>query len=381
MPQPTERAVLKRLLDHYDQLGSLRERIGAKSADAGEVKKLRDQTRRKLDRIGEDLQLIPESSAIGSLLHRYKLSKYQFVILLALLRRRLTNDNPYLKGRELLGLLFDTSFDILRGSSFLEPTAPLQSAGLILPDVREDDDHDDLLEIPFKISDRLFRIVRNTFLAHRNLKIPSAKAKASPYRSNYQYVLDHRRLSLLYRRRAGKIFQFDYWDDVGLGTAESVTTLNQQIRRFRERMDQSLELTRKKDEFALYTLQKEFQLGEEELIVLVTLLFQELTEGGAFLAAVDLLKLLSTSEEDLLKKRRFFNKRSLLIKNNLVALEEMVNDKELTAEVYLPNWVVDRMLGKEGQTAIDADARLDFHDYLKKLNSSEEFFEDLEAGE
>ena len=32
--------------------------------------------------------------------------------------------------------------------------------------------------------------------------------------------------------------------------------------------------------------------------------------------------------------RRFFNRRSVLIKNNLIALEEMVNDKELTAEVY-----------------------------------------------
>lgn len=375
----TERSVLKRLLDHYDQLGLLRERLNVDGVEVGETRRLRQQSRRKLDAIGKDLQDLPGQSALGSLLHRYKLNKYQFIFLLALLRRRLVSENPYLKGRELLALVFDSSYDILRGCVFLETTGTLQSAGLIVPHVREDEDEDDLLETPFKIADRVFRLVRNTFLSHSQVRLPGERKKERPYRSNLNYVLDMRRLALLYRKRAAKIFQFDYWDDVGLGTAESVTSLNRQIARFRQRIQTSLVLSKKTDEYPLVLLTREFQLGEEEIVVLVTLLFQELLEGSAFLDAVDLVKLVSTSEEDLLRKRRFLGKRSVLIRSNLVAVEEMVNDKELTAEVYLPNWVVDRMLGPDGRGKIDADVRLDFHDYLQNLGSSEDFFEDLEA--
>ena len=251
------------------------------------------------------------------------------------------------------------------------------STGLIVPDSRDVEDEDDLMEMPFKLSDRVYRLVRNSFLATGTLKLPTGKAKVVPYRGNLHYVLDIRRLSQLYRKRASKIFQFDYWDDVGLGTAESVTALNQQIDRFRVRIEQGLEMTEGAEEFPMVAVRKEFGLGEEELVVLVTLLFQELTEGSAFLDAVDLLKLISTSEENLLRNRRFFARRSILVRQNLIALEEMVNDKELTAEVYLPNWVIDRVLGQDDRAAIDADSKIDFHDYLQKLGSSDDFFDDL----
>ncbi|MFH0944333.1 MAG: hypothetical protein V2A76_03970, partial [Planctomycetota bacterium] len=361
-----------------DQLGVLRQKLRDEEADVAETRRLKTQSRRKIDLIGKDLRELPDQSTLGGLMQRYRLNKHQFVVLLTLLRQRLTADNPYLKGRELLGLLFDSSYEILRGCDFLEPTATLLSAGLIVPDTRDDGDEDEVLETPFKISDRVFRMVRNTFLAQRAIRFPGKRNKVRPYRNNLSYVLDVRRFSLLYRKRAAKVFQFDYWDDVGLGTAESVTALNQQLRRFRDRMAESLRLTPRADEFPLVSMRKEYGLDEQELVVLITLLFQELLEGGAFLDAVDLLKLISANEEELVAKRRFLSRRSTLVKANLVAIEEMSNDKELTAEVYLPNWVVDRMLGEDGRRRIDADVRLDFHDYLEQLGSSETFFEDLD---
>ena len=378
MTQPTERSVLKKLLDHYDQLGVLRRKLQDETEDVVATKRLQTQSKRKIDAIGKDLRELPDESTLGGLMQRYRLNKHQFVVLLTLLRQRLTSDNPYLRGRELLGLMFDSSYEILRGCAFLEPTSTLLSAGLIVPDARDDEDEDDVLETPFKIADRVFRLVRNTFLAQRAVRFPGKRSKVRPYRNNLSYVLDLRRFSLLYRKRAAKVFQFDYWDDVGLGTAESVTALNQQLRRFRDRMAESLRLTNRSDEFPMVSMQKEFGLGEQELVVLITLLFQELLEGNAFLDAVDLLKLIAANEEELVGKRRFLSRQSTLVKANLVAIEEMTNDKELTAEVYLPNWVVDRMLGKDGRRSIDADVRLDFHDYLEQLGSSESFFEDLD---
>jgi len=112
----------------------------------------------------------------------------------------------------------------------------------------------------------------------------------------------------------------------------------------------------------------------------VILLFQELIEGNAYVSAVDLLKLLAGSEEDILKKRRFFSKRNSLIKNRLIVLEDTVNGKELTGEVFMPDWVADLMtLGRTGsEEGIDTDARLDFHKYLEGLDSSEDFFDDLD---
>lgn len=380
MSQSIERTVMKKLLDHYDQLGLLRDRLNHNESLAlSETRRLQKQSRQQIDAIGNDLRELPENSPLGVVYRRYRLNKYQFVILLALLRLRLTNENPYMKGRELLQLLFDTSYDILRGCTFLEPTGALQSAGLITPDLRTKQEDDDLLESPFKISDRVFRLVRNAFVDQKDIALPAARSKPTQYRTNLQYLMDLRRLSLLYRKRASKIFQFDYWDDVGLGTAESVSTLNQQIETYRQRIAAGIEHSERSEEFPLVSMQKEYGLGEEEMVALTTLLFQELTEGSAFLDAVDLLKLISTSEEDLVRRRRFLGKRSPLLRHNLIALEEMVNDKELTAEAYLPNWVVDRMLGSDERNAIDADSRLDFHDYLKNLDSSESFFDDLDS--
>jgi hypothetical protein len=379
MAASNERSIMRRILDRYDDLGVMRDRLLSGAAGAAEIRNLQVKSRRAVDAIGRDVSHLPVASALGALLSRYKLSKFEFVMLLALLRRRLINENPYMKGRELIALLFESSFDVLRGANFLDPTGALQSAGLVIPDVREDSADDDWLDTPFKLSDRVFRLVRSAFLAHPGgAKLLKGRSRPSPYKHNAAYVLDWRRLSLLYRKRAARIFQFDYWDDVGLGTAETVTALQHQISRFRERVGESLTLTAKNKDFALETLRAEFNLTDEETVILVTLMFQELTEGSAFLDAVDLLKLVSANEEDLLRKRRFLSKRSTLVKNNLVALEESVHDKELTAEVYLPNWVTDRILGEDAKHKIDADTKLDFHEYLKDLGSSDKFFDDLE---
>ena len=58
-----------------------------------------------------------------------------------------------------------------------------------------------------------------------------------------------------------------------------------------------------------------------------------------------------------------------------------MNGKELTGEVFMPNWVIEIMLtGKtDGQGSIDTDARLDFHNYLENLDSSDDFFDDLDS--
>ena len=54
--------------------------------------------------------------------------------------------------------------------------------------------------------------------------------------------------------------------------------------------------------------------------------------------------------------------------------------RELTGEVSLSDWAVNSLFGADhGSEAIDHDARLDWHLYLKNLEDTGTFFRDLEA--
>ena len=116
-------------------------------------------------------------------------------------------------------------------------------------------------------------------------------------------------------------------------------------------------------------------------MILVTLVFRELLQGNPFLDAADLVKLVCRSEEDLVRKRKLLHESSALVRNQLVMLEEMVLGKELSAEVYVPNAVVDAVLGpvrgSSGTLQIDSESRQEFRRFLREMDDSDEFFEQL----
>jgi hypothetical protein len=127
-------------------------------------------------------------------------------------------------------------------------------------------------------------------------------------------------------------------------------------------------------------MKAEHRLDEEHLVILVTLVFQELTQGTPYLDAADLLKLVARSEEDLVRRRKLFGPKSPLVKHDLVGLEEVVLDKELSGEVYVPNEVVDRILGPArgpDATRIDEQSKTDFKKFLSEIDDSEDFFKRL----
>ena len=90
--------------------------------------------------------------------------------------------------------------------------------------------------------------------------------------------------------------------------------------------------------------------------------------------AVDLVKLVSESEEQLLKNREILRPLS---QAGLLRLEGAYANKDLTADASLPSEVVAALLGET--EAIDSDHRLDFHAYLQQLESSDSFFEDMDG--
>ncbi|MCA8971136.1 MAG: hypothetical protein KDC95_15190, partial [Planctomycetes bacterium] len=84
-----------------------------------------------------------------------------------------------------------------------------------------------------------------------------------------------------------------------------------------------------------------------------------------------------SSEEELFAKRELFAPHGKLRSLEIVELDQMLEGRELTSECHLGNWVMDRILGtRGGERPIDADEKLEFHLYLKKLTSSN-FLQDL----
>jgi len=379
MDKSQDKLLLKKVLTRYDQLGVIRKRIAEGEETLTSLEKLRKQSRKKINEIHRDFKEQDISGPLATLLSKYRLNKYQTVIILALLRQRLTSSCPHLTGRDLLQLIFDDSFGILKGMSYIDVSSLLVSTGIIVPESSSEEE--DILDFNFKLSDRVFSMVYKTFSTSSGRDFSQSKTRGNPYPNNLTHVMDYRKLSLLYQKRATKVFNYDYWDEIGLGVAESVQGINQQITQMREHMQARLDKTKLKNKLHLLNFINSSSLSEDEVIVLITLLFQEVMEGNAFLNAVDLLRLISRNEKDLLRKRRFFARTNTLLKHRLIQLEEMVNGKELTADVSLPNNIVELILtgSMDRSSAIDIDARLDFHNYLKNIDSSEDFLDDLDS--
>ncbi len=375
-----EQALLKHLVSRYDQIEKLLRRLEDGNLDSTEEEKTRRDIRRKINEIGRKLKQAACRAPLFEMIDKYALNKFQVVIMLALLRRRLSSENPFLSGRDLLRIPFDESFDLLKGIPYISETSVLISSGIINPDPTAKP-ADDALDSRFRLTERVYNIIVGMFTSDHGLAPIRLKKETTAYRNNLSYLVDLRKQSLLFRKRATKIFNMDYWDEIGVGVAESVSAINRQVQALRENIKKKLVKTANKTMLHTIMFSESYSLGEDELVILVTLFFQELTEGSAYVNAVDLLKLISQNEEELVRKRRFFSKRNTLIKNQLIVLEDTVNGKELTGEVFMPNWAIDLMLtGRTtGDGAIDTDARLDFHNYLKNLDSSEDFFDNLDT--
>jgi hypothetical protein len=377
MDRTHDKLLIKNILTKYDQLGKIRKQLSENKGSPSTREKLKRQSQKKINEINRDFREHEFQGPLASLLRKYRLNKYQLIIILALLRQRLTTTHYTLTGRELLQLLFDDSYGILRGMSFIDSSSMLVSTGIITPDLNEEEE--DLLEAKYRLSDRVFSMIYNTFAPSHRRELVLKKNRETSYSTNLAFLMDLRKLSLLYQKRATKVFNYDYWDEIGLGVAESVDGINRQLKLMREQIQNRLDRTDVKDRLHTWSFIREFNLSEEEMVIIISLLFQEITEGNAYLNAVDLIRLTSENEEDLVRKRRFFSPRQTLVKHKIVQLEEMVNGKELTAEVCMPNWAIEKMLTGAGdeKSSIDTDARLDFHKYLNNIDSSDDFLDDL----
>jgi hypothetical protein len=97
---------------------------------------------------------------------------------------------------------------------------------------------------------------------------------------------------------------------------------------------------------------------------------------------VELLKLVSGSERELLDNRALLGRGSRLVRREIVSIDFPAGERELVAEASLSAWAHEKMLFDSGdaRAPLDAEARREFLDFLNSLRGSDEFYRGLEDG-
>jgi hypothetical protein len=310
----------------------------------------------------------PRAGRLFGLVARVGLDADELLLLLVSLSGRLAG-RELLSGEELVARAGGDSIARLASLAALTAHGRLLGSGLLLADAPPADAAQALLA-GYRLGDEVL-VAACEALRPR----PAATRDApTPYATNAELLADLRRLALLYQRRAARIFQIDPWA-AGAPDAVPAGELLERARSEAARVEARLALTPSAEPLPLLRLLREHALHLDAAVILVTLLFQELIEGVGAVDAVDLVKLVSESEEDIIRRRLLLRP---LQRRHLIRLDGAYSGKDLTADASLPNEVVERMLG--GGAAIGSDERIDFHSYLANLQSSDPFFSKLDPG-
>ena len=370
-------AQLQRLLDICDEIRSLRRRLQAPGLRAEAALRLKRRSKQKLRRLADDLARFPFVGTLKALLA--DCDERHFLLLATLLRRYLRSELPAVEGRALLAAVFDSSFELLRGLELLQEDGVLRRNGLLVLESDEDDTSDgDLLESRFRLSDTVI----DGFLEELGLKERGASKEVAPYANQYELLVDLRIHHNLHRARAKRLFSHESWwrlDTTG-GAAKAQRALERRIRQLKHHIVARVELTPNAAQFPILQFRYEHKLSAAEFMIVLHLIFLELLEGNPYADVVSLMQLVSSDEVELLHNRSLLVETSKLRRLGVVELDQMLEGRELTGEAHLANWVVERLLGEVSQAGrpIDADERLEFHLYLKKLSSSK-FLNDLDV--
>lgn len=350
----------------------MRERLEDSEDPPSVRRQLRSSMRQAVREIAKRMNQEAKFGVLAPLAARLSLQSNDLVILALLLSRHVAYNTPEMEGREILDLLFDSSYAKLQGIRFLDGKGEIRSTGLVEIDIP--DKGSDPLDTRFRLSDKVVHLLCDAGIARYRESHSTGKRS---YHNNREYLLDLKALNSLMRQRSARLFDPERFPFSETTQAEA-ENIEKRIYGVKKRIIETLESTVNIGQYPAVRFQTEFGLSEEEMLIVVRLLFQELLEGEAYADAVELVKMVSQDEEDLIRKRRLFRHGSNLLRNNIIQLEDMVAEKAMTAEVVLSNWVVERLLGDEkSERAIAPDEKIDFHNYLKNLDSAETFFRDL----
>jgi len=375
MLKDEERLQLERLLDLGDRLNSLQRAIDDEMSGRRPEGAIRDRMRRAVDRFAEEGVLdSPLPGVLVRLERRRRFSREEVLVLLLLLSRRIQWGDEGLSGREILEVVFHSSYGILDGTEVLEEGSSLRASGVV--QVVEGSESHDVLDQWYLLGEQVFSDIRREMRRGARRR-GSRREPVIPYADHREHLVDLARLTSLYQRRAMRLFGPPPDMEDGRQPVDNIDRLMERIRDAEERIARRLDATESSAGFPVLRLAREHGYGPEEVAALALLLFQEVYTGSSYVPVVELVKALSSTEEELIEKRIYFRRDAPLVRSGLVVVEEEPLEREYSAEAYLPGWVVDELLGSSGHPGITSQARRDFASYLAQLKDSRQFFRDL----
>ena len=363
-----DRERLKRILDLSDRLGRLRRRM-RDSEHLPTTTELKDEVRS----IAGSVVSIGLPGVLGRLADERHLSPQEVMVLLMLLNRRIEGGSP-LNGREVLTLLFPSAFGVLTSAAMLTPESPLRACGAI---TAVEPESDDPLETRYRLGDDLFRAIQRDASPR-----PDAERQVPPYRNHFDHLAEIGRLTSLLFRRANAIFEVDPFGHHAFEEPETPETLDRRAAGLAERITARLAATENSAGFPFIELVRRLKLTADEQLVVVALLVQDCLYGNPGIEAVDLVRMISRDEAEVLRKRGLLEAGGRLRREGIIEASPAEGDLDLPEDLTLSDAVVAKLLGdrgREGDGAIGTDLRLEFHEYLKGLDDSGRFFRDLEA--
>lgn len=369
-----DRAHLERLLDLGDRLNRLQRAIDDEMSGRRPEGSIRERMRKAVEQATADGVLdAPLPGALGRLERRRRFSREEVLMLLLLLSRRIQWGEEGLSGREILEVVFDTSYGILDGAELLEEGAPVRASGAV--SAVEGGEASDVLDQWFILSDRLHRAVRRE--ARRGpARRGTRREPVRPYRDHREHLMDMARLTSLCQRRAMRLFGPPP-EGEDRPPFESIERLSERVREAEQRIHRRLLATEASAGFPLLRHARTNGLKNDEIAAVAILLFQEVYTGSSYVPVVEIVKALSATEEELIEKRALFRKDAPLVRSGLVVVEEEPLEREFSAEAFLPAGIVDELLGASGKAGITEAARKDFASYLAQLKDSDQFFRDM----
>lgn len=368
---------LRKLLELCDDLQRIRRKMSDPDLRRDARARLRTQSKKKSEALQHDLSEYRYRGPIGKLMRELQLTSQHFQVLAVLLQRHLRCEAPPCEGRLILADVYDSAFDVLSGMHLLSEGSPLRTSGLVI--LEDDEEHpDDILEARFQLSEDAVMAFREEVAG--GVPEDLRRHKTPGYTNARELLVDLRILHNLYRMRSDRVFNQDRWDRVHSTNREPGVTLTKRISSFWARIRHRLTNSPTAGEFPVVRFMGEYDLTEEETVIVVHLVFKELYEGIAYADAAELVRLVSSSDADLIRSRRLVVQSSTLVAREIIQLEPMLENRELTAEVHLSDWAVNYLFGgSPSETHIQADERLDWHLYLKNLEDTGTFFRDLDA--
>ncbi len=321
-------------------------------------------------RLGDLVRERPLEGELFGVFDELDLDDTEVAVVLVALSFRLAGRSA-VPGTELAARAATSSAGRLAILGCLQPTARLVRRGLMQVDP--------ISESGLPIADTHYRLGLPVF--ERATRVFHAETDAGPrpddlrgYLSNADLLGDLRRLSQIFRQRAARLFHLDPWVGAGLDSIDGTQELIDKSREAAVRVRQRIAKTTVQPPLACLALMTEHELSLDEVIILVTVLFQELIEGVGAVDAVDLVKLISENEAELVRRRHALRR---LEQKDLLLLEGAYAGKDLTADASLPDSAIEKLLGSLGE--IDSDEQLDFHAWLRELDSSDGFFDGLDG--